>query len=49
MVHKVVAEVDAGKPLVIREVEIREGDSLDDLEARMHGVSAIEPWFSLLS
>jgi phosphoribosylglycinamide formyltransferase len=45
MVHKVVAEVDAGKPLVIREVEIREGDSLEDLEARMHGVSAIEPLF----
>jgi hypothetical protein len=48
MVHKVVAEVDAGKPLVIREVEIREGDSLDDLEARMHGVSAIEPLFSII-
>lgn len=43
MVHKVVAEVDAGKPLVIREVEIKEADSLDDLEARMHGVSPILP------
>ena len=40
MVHKVVAEVDAGKPLVIREVGIEAGDSLDDLEARMHGVSS---------
>ena len=41
MVHKVVAEVDAGKPLVIREVEIKEGESLEDLETRMHEVSHV--------
>jgi phosphoribosylglycinamide formyltransferase len=38
MVHKVVAQVDAGKPLVVRKVEIKLGDSLNDLETRMHEV-----------
>lgn len=39
MVHKVVAEVDAGKPLVVREVEIMQEDKIEDLEERMHAVS----------
>lgn len=39
MVHRVVAEVDAGEPLVVREVECREGESLEALEERMHEVS----------
>nr|XP_018266993.1 phosphoribosylglycinamide formyltransferase [Kwoniella dejecticola CBS 10117]OBR89151.1 phosphoribosylglycinamide formyltransferase [Kwoniella dejecticola CBS 10117] len=40
MVHRVVAEVDRGEPLVVRQVEIREGDKLEDLESRIHEVSA---------
>ncbi|KAL7420873.1 Bifunctional purine biosynthetic protein ADE5,7 [Cryptotrichosporon argae] len=38
MVHRVVAEVDRGEPLVVRRVEIREGDSLEHLERRIHEV-----------
>jgi len=36
MVHRVISEVDRGEPLVIREVDFREGETLQDLEARMH-------------
>ena len=38
MVHRVVAEVDSGEPLVVRKVEIRKDDKLEDLEARIHRV-----------
>jgi len=38
MVHRVVPEVDRGEPVVVREVEIMDGDSLQDLEGRMHEV-----------
>ncbi|KZT57471.1 phosphoribosylglycinamide formyltransferase [Calocera cornea HHB12733] len=38
MVHRVVPEVDRGEPVVVREVEIKEGDSLEDLEARVHEI-----------
>lgn len=41
MVHRVVKEVDRGEPLVVREVEMREGESLEQLEARIHEVSAV--------
>ena len=30
MIHEVIAEVDAGKCIVSREVEIREGEALED-------------------
>lgn len=36
--HYVVDEVDRGEPIVVREVEIRSGDSLGDLEERVHEV-----------
>ncbi|KAF6799553.1 phosphoribosylglycinamide formyltransferase [Colletotrichum musicola] len=36
MVHYVVAEVDRGQPILIEEVECREGESLEDLENRIH-------------
>ncbi|CCH60682.1 hypothetical protein TBLA_0D01740 [Henningerozyma blattae CBS 6284] len=37
MVHYVVEEVDKGKPIVIRELEINPGtESLDDYETRVH-------------
>ncbi|WWC66554.1 uncharacterized protein I206_100457 [Kwoniella pini CBS 10737] len=38
MVHRVVAEVDRGEPLVVREIEIKKEDKLEDLEARIHEV-----------
>ncbi|CAO2651661.1 Nn.00g042310.m01.CDS01 [Neocucurbitaria sp. VM-36] len=38
MVHEVIAEVDAGRALVVREVELREGEGLEGLEERMHAV-----------
>ncbi|OSS48363.1 hypothetical protein B5807_07835 [Epicoccum nigrum] len=38
MIHEVIAEVDAGAPIVTREVEIREGETEGELEERMHQV-----------
>jgi phosphoribosylglycinamide formyltransferase len=38
MVHEVIAEVDAGEAIVTAEVELREGEGLEELEERMHGV-----------
>jgi phosphoribosylglycinamide formyltransferase len=38
MVHEVVGEVDAGKCIVSREVELEDGETLEQLEERMHGV-----------
>ncbi|CAK9779981.1 phosphoribosylglycinamide formyltransferase [Cutaneotrichosporon oleaginosum] len=38
MVHRVIKEVDRGEPLIVREVEIKEGDELADVEARIHSV-----------
>ncbi|KAJ9116122.1 hypothetical protein QFC20_000799 [Naganishia adeliensis] len=38
MVHKVVPEVDAGEPLVVREVPCVKGETLEDLENKIHNV-----------
>jgi len=38
MVHRVVRDVDQGEPLVVRELEMRRGESLHDLEERLHEV-----------
>lgn len=38
MVHRVVAEVDRGEPLVVREVPIDKHDSLETFEERLHAV-----------
>lgn len=38
MIHEVIAEVDAGEAIVTKEVDLREGESLDDLETRIHEV-----------
>ncbi|KAH7359608.1 phosphoribosylglycinamide formyltransferase [Pyrenochaeta sp. MPI-SDFR-AT-0127] len=38
MIHEVIAEVDAGAAIVTAEVELKEGESLDDLETRIHSV-----------
>ncbi len=36
MVHWVVPEVDAGPTVAVAEVEIKDGESVDDLEQRVH-------------
>ena len=36
MVHKVVKEVDRGEPLLVRTVEIKKEDTLEDFEQRVH-------------
>lgn len=38
MIHEVIAEVDAGDAIVTKEIELREGESLDELETRVHAV-----------
>ena len=36
MIHYVVKEVDRGEPIVIRKVECKASETLDELEARIH-------------
>ncbi|RDW67685.1 putative phosphoribosylglycinamide formyltransferase [Coleophoma cylindrospora] len=38
MVHFVISEVDRGQPIVVREVQCKSGETLDELETRMHEV-----------
>lgn len=41
MVHYVVQEVDRGEPIIVKEIEIKQGESLEDLEARIHQVEHV--------
>jgi len=36
MVHYVIAKVDRGEPILVREIECREGEDLHQLEERIH-------------
>lgn len=36
MIHYVIAEVDRGAPILTREIECKEGESLEGLEQRIH-------------
>ncbi|KIP12577.1 hypothetical protein PHLGIDRAFT_81839 [Phlebiopsis gigantea 11061_1 CR5-6] len=38
MVHRVVREVDRGQPIIVREVEIKEGETIEAFEERLHEV-----------
>jgi phosphoribosylglycinamide formyltransferase len=38
MIHEVIAEVDAGEAIVTKEVELKNGETLEELETRMHEV-----------
>lgn len=38
MIHYVISEVDRGEPILVREVAIGEGESLAQLEDRIHAV-----------
>lgn len=42
MVHHVIHAVDRGEPIVVREIELRKGDTLKDLEERIHVVEHVE-------
>jgi len=36
MIHYVIKEVDRGEPVETQEIKIREGESLEQLEERIH-------------
>lgn len=36
MVHYVISEVDMGQPITTREIEMKKGESLEELEQRVH-------------
>lgn len=36
MVHYVIAQVDRGAPILVKEIECREGEELEQLEQRIH-------------
>ncbi|KAH7909225.1 formyl transferase [Hygrophoropsis aurantiaca] len=38
MVHRVVKEVDRGQPLIVREVEIKQGEPIEEFEKRLHTI-----------
>jgi len=38
MIHYVIEAVDEGEPIVVKEIELKEGESLDALEERIHKV-----------
>lgn len=38
MIHRVIPLLDAGEPVVVREIELRQGESLEELEERIHVV-----------
>jgi phosphoribosylglycinamide formyltransferase len=41
MVHRVVAEVDRGEPLVVREIPMTKGESKEELETKIHQVGSL--------
>ena len=41
MIHYVIEEVDEGEPILVREVEINKGESLEELEERIHKVEHV--------
>lgn len=38
MVHRVVKEVDRGEPVIVREVEMNKGESIETFEERLHKI-----------
>lgn len=36
MIHYVIAEVDRGEPILVKKIKIEEGESLEDLEQKIH-------------
>ena len=44
MIHYVIEEVDAGEPLLVKEIEMSPEDSMEELKQRIHKVE----WPSLV-
>ncbi|PUU76125.1 formyl transferase [Tuber borchii] len=42
MIHHVIAAVDKGAPIIVREIEMIKGESLEDLENRIHAIEHVE-------
>lgn len=42
MIHYVIQAVDRGEPIIVREIELRAGESLEELEERIHKVEHVE-------
>jgi phosphoribosylglycinamide formyltransferase len=38
MIHYVIEEVDQGEPIIVKEIEPQQGESLDSLETRIHQI-----------
>ena len=38
MIHYVIEAVDEGEPILQRDIEMKKGESLDDLKSRIHSV-----------
>lgn len=38
MIHKVIAAVDEGEPLVVKEIELKKDETVEEYEARVHSV-----------
>ena len=41
MIHYVIREVDEGTPILVKELPMIEGESLSDLEARIHNLGLL--------
>lgn len=41
MIHRVIAEVDRGSPILVKELDLIKGESLDDYEDRVHKVEHV--------
>jgi phosphoribosylglycinamide formyltransferase len=36
MIHYVISEVDAGEPIIVRKIECKKGETLEELQERIH-------------
>lgn len=41
MIHKVIAEVDRGEPVLVTEIELKKGETLEEYEDRVHKVEHV--------
>ncbi|KAK6529082.1 hypothetical protein TWF694_004300 [Orbilia ellipsospora] len=41
MIHYVIKEVDRGEPIVVKKVELKAGESLEDLTERIHAIEHV--------
>ena len=41
MIHKVIAEVDRGEPVLVKELELKKDETLEEYEARVHAAEHV--------